>query len=71
MHRTDQVFIYFNFPWLFGAFPLSPEYEGVREPEPVGEAAIVPYLDDLALFYDERLEIWVSAYWPSLFDFDF
>ena len=65
MHPTDQVFIYFNFPWLFGAFPISPEYEGVREPEPVGEAAIVPYVDDWVVFCNPSL--WPIV-WPHLFD---
>ena len=78
MHRTDQVFIYFNFPWLFGAFPLSPEYESDEESVDVslayvddtvypynGVSAVVPYVDDLVVFCNPSL--WPIV-WPHLFD---
>ena len=78
MHPSDQVFIAFNFPWLFGAFPLSPEYESDEESVDVslayvddtvypynGVSAVVPYVDDLVVFYNPSL--WPIA-WPHLFD---
>ena len=57
MHPSDQVFIAFNFPWLFGAFPLSPDYESDEEPVWDGAAALIPqsglisYVDDLVVYY--------------------
>ena len=76
MNRTDQVFIAFNFPWLFGAFPLSPEYESDEEP---GYASLA-YVDDTVYPYNRGSAIDAYAWsvfcnpsswpilWPDLFD---
>ena len=76
MHTSDQVFIAFNFPWLFGAFPLSPEYESDEESVDFWLAyvddALYPYngvsaidVDDWVVFCNPSL--WPIV-WPHLFD---